>query len=120
MTTLMYRDERRATTATGGFWTAALPHLDRIGLSSSLERLQALQLLAHYAFLNPKDVDCSRCTGAATRLCLQLGLHHEAPASPQMKLDIKELNMRRRLFWNSYSIDAQVTSSFIHKSTTDN
>ncbi|KAJ5812669.1 hypothetical protein N7474_008970 [Penicillium riverlandense] len=105
MTTLMHRDEKRAMIAIHGFWTMAVAHLDQVGLANLWERLQALQLLAHYAFLNPKNVDCSNCAAAATRLSLQLGLHHESSAPAQMKLDTTTLNTRRRLFWNSYAID---------------
>lgn len=93
-------------TATGGFWATAVDHLGHIGFANSWERLQALQLLTHYGFLSPKEVDPITCAAAATRLCLQLGLHHELPAPAQMKLDTVELNTRRRLLWHSYSIDA--------------
>lgn len=106
MNTLTYRDEKRALTATYGFWATAVVHLDGVGLTSSWERLEALQLLAHYGFLNPRDVDCSKCAATATRLCLQLGLHQELPAPTQVKLETRTLNTRRRLFWNSYRIDS--------------
>ncbi len=102
----MHHDEKRATTASLEFWGAAAAHLDQVGLEDSWERLQALQLLAHYGFMNPGYVDCGKCATAATRLCLQLGLHHELPASQQMGMTPETLNTRRRLFWNSYSIDS--------------
>ena len=102
----MHRDENRATAITRGFWATAITHLDQVGLASSWERLQALQLLAHYGFQNPQDVDCGKCAAAATRLCLQLGLHHELPASVEITSNTVALNTRRRLFWNSYSIDS--------------
>lgn len=95
--TLRSRDEKRALAAAYGFWTTAVAHLGQVGSANSWERLQALQLLAHYAFLNPKDVDCSKCTAAATRLCLQLGLHLELPATERIKLDNATLETRRRL-----------------------
>lgn len=104
-------DEKKATTATYGFWAVAQSHLPQVGTTSSWERLQTLQLLTHYAFLNPKHVDCSKTAAAAMRLCLQLGLHHELPASEQAKLSTDTLNTRRRLFWNSYSLDAAVHSA---------
>ncbi|KAI1629123.1 hypothetical protein EDD37DRAFT_644888 [Exophiala viscosa] len=110
MQTLMHKDEKRATTASTNFWTTAAGLLDQVGTSDPWERLQALQLCTHYAFMNPKAVDCSKCAAAATRLCLQLGLHHELPASIQASLDTKALQNRRRLFWNSYNIDAAVAS----------
>lgn len=102
----MHKDEQRATTATYGFWSTALAHLSRVGLENPWERLQALQLLTHYAFLNPKDVNCSKCAASATRLCLELGLHEKLPASEEVKLGTAALNTRKRLLWNSYSIDS--------------
>lgn len=102
----MHQDEKRAKMAASGFWATAMAHLGQIGLVASWERLQALQLLTHYGLLNPEDVDCARCAAAATRLCLQLGLHHELPPLTQMKLDAATLDTRRRLFWNSYSNDS--------------
>ncbi|KAH8819324.1 hypothetical protein F5884DRAFT_743739 [Xylogone sp. PMI_703] len=106
--TLMHHDEKRATIASREFLAAAIVHLDQVGLENSWERLQALQLLAHYGFMDPGYVDSSRCAEVATRLCLQLGLHHELPASTRVGLDTKTINNRRRLFWNSYSIDSAV------------
>lgn len=102
----MYQDEKQATTATNGFWAAGQNYLNQIGVENQWERLQALQLLSHYGFLTPKDVDCERCAAAATRLCLQLGLHHELPIADQIKQGITTVNIRRRLFWNTYSIDS--------------
>ncbi|CAK7199565.1 hypothetical protein SEUCBS139899_002246 [Sporothrix eucalyptigena] len=103
-TTLMYRDEGRAATATAGFWATAVAHLAQ-GQWNPWQRVQALQLLTHYGFLNPKDVDCLRCTAAALRQCVQLGLQHELPESQQRHVDEGVLDVRRRLFWHSYSID---------------
>lgn len=108
-TTLMYRDAGRAATATAGFWATAVAHLDALDKSASLQnpwqRVQALQLLAHYGFLNPKDVDCVRCTAAALRLCVQLGVHHELPAEERQRVDERTLDVRRRLFWHTLSLD---------------
>jgi hypothetical protein len=109
MQTLMYRDERRATAASYGFWTTAVDVLGQAGPIDAWGRLQALQLLSHYAFMNPKYVDCSKCAAAATRLCSQLGLEHDIP-SAHGELDSKTLSTRRRLYWNSYNLDWQATS----------
>jgi hypothetical protein len=105
----MYCDEKRATSASYGFWTTAVDALGQAGPFDPWERLQALQLLTHYGFTNPKHVDCSKCAAAATRLCLQLGLQHELPVSTQNDLDVSTLRTRKRLFWNSYNIDWQDT-----------
>lgn len=109
MQTLMYCDEKRATAASYGFWTTAVDALSQAGPIDPWERLAALQLLTHYAFTNPKHADCSKCAAAATRLCLQLGLQHELPISVRNDLDLSTLRSRKRLFWNSYNIDWQVT-----------
>lgn len=105
MQTLMYTDERRATSASYGFWTTAVDALGQAGPFDPWERLQALQLLTHYAFTNPKHANCSKSAAAATRLCLQLGLQHALPSSVQDGLDPELLRNRKRLFWNSYNID---------------
>ncbi|EXJ79499.1 hypothetical protein A1O1_08763 [Capronia coronata CBS 617.96] len=106
MQTLMHKDEKRATTASYGFWMTAAGLLGEIAsVDDAWEQLQALQLLAHYAFMNPKNVDCKKCAAAASRLCIHLGLHQELPVSAQVNLDPQVLNTRRRLFWNSYNID---------------
>jgi hypothetical protein len=109
--TLMHIDEKRATTTTSGLWKTAIFHLQEVGLTSSWERLQALQLLTHFGFLNPQHVNVSHCAAAATRLAFQLGLHEELPASMQTTLGQATLNARRRMFWNAYGIDACVASS---------
>ncbi|KIH87806.1 hypothetical protein SPBR_04710 [Sporothrix brasiliensis 5110] len=115
-TTLMYRDAGRAATATAGFWATAVAHLDALDRDSNAttqpwQRVQALQLLAHYGFLNPKDVDCVRCTAAALRLCVQLGLHHELPREDRQHVSPAQLDIRRRLFWHSLSLDLAANST---------
>ena len=100
----MLRDEERATTASYGFWASSMLLLEQVGLENAWERLQALQLLTHYAFLNPKDVDCSKCAAATTSLCTQLGLQKNWPDA--VRLNTRVVDTRRRLLWNSYSIDS--------------
>ncbi|KUJ13383.1 uncharacterized protein LY89DRAFT_157759 [Mollisia scopiformis] len=104
--TLIVKDEKRATIATRGLWATAVAYLSQVGLSNSWERLISLQLLTHYAYLNPQDVDCGSCATASTRLCFNLGLHCELPLSDQTNQDVTTLNSRRRLLWNSHSIDS--------------
>lgn len=106
--TLMYIDEKRAAMTTYGLWTTAISHLEQVGTTSSWERLQALQLLTHYGFLNPQHVSVSHCAAAASRLALQFGLHEELPIQSRSKVDASILNTRRRMFWNAYGIDAWV------------
>ncbi len=109
MQTLMYRDEKRASAASYGFWATAVDVLGQAGTINPWDRLQALQLLTHYAFMNPRHVDCSKCAAAATRLCLQLGLQLEVPHSAQNEPSLETQATRQRLFWNSYNIDWQAS-----------
>jgi len=104
--TLAHNDEKRAAATTSGLWVTAVRHLEQFGTTSSWERLQALQLLTHYGFLNPQHVNVSHCAAAASRLALQFGLHEELPVSTQAKLNPAILDTRRRMFWNAYGIDA--------------
>jgi hypothetical protein len=84
----------------------AKEQLEYIGKDNSWQRLKALQLLTHYALLNPQAADCSSCSSAATRLCIELGLHRELPEQEQVIGSEEFLNTRRRLFWTSYIMDA--------------
>ncbi|KIW38894.1 uncharacterized protein PV06_08719 [Exophiala oligosperma] len=106
--TLVHIDEQRAAITTYGLWATAVGHLQQVGTTNSWERLQALQLLTHYGFLNPQHVSVSHCAAAASRLALQLGLHEELPISMQAELSSEILNTRRRMFWNALNIDAAV------------
>ncbi|KIV96487.1 hypothetical protein, variant 3 [Exophiala mesophila] len=108
--TLMRGNEKRATSATRGLWATAKKHLEQVGTKNLWERLQALQLLTHFAALNPQDANCVNCGGAATRLCVQLGLHQELGDATRRLLNIDEhtLNRRKTLFWNAYSLDIAI------------
>jgi hypothetical protein len=116
---LIRHDEKRAITAAEEFWGTAVKQLEKIEYNNSWRSLQALQLLTHYALLNPKSVNCTKCASAATRLCLQLGLHLELPLRDQKNLNETLLNTRRRLFWTSYSLDAYVRPGLPNQHQTD-
>lgn len=88
------------------FWNTAAEQLPYVGGENTWQRLQALQLLAHYGLLSPKSVNCCNCASAGTRLCVELGLHRELSPSERGILDPRVINTRRRLFWTSYSLDA--------------
>ncbi|EPE34766.1 hypothetical protein GLAREA_10461 [Glarea lozoyensis ATCC 20868] len=106
--TLMRYDEVRAIAREKDLWATAVEHLQYSDSMNSWQRLQVLQLLVHYSYINPALVNGNNCASAATRLCVQFGLHRELPASEQVKYNSSVLDTRRRLFWHSYSIDAAV------------
>lgn len=105
-------NEKRATSATRGLWATAKSYLEQVGSEDLWERLQALELLTHYAALNPQDANCVNCGAAATRLCLKLGLHHEMNdiSRQRQNVDQHALNRRKTLFWNAYGLDMWVPS----------
>ena len=100
-------DEKSATSATRGLWATAKKHLAQVGSKDLMERLQALELLTHFAALNPQDANCINCGAAATRLCLQLGLYREPGGTAQysQNIDQQSSDRRKALFWNAYTLD---------------
>lgn len=107
------------------YHASAIVHLEEC-LSSSgggLEVLQAVLLLANFALLRPVPPGLWYITGVAVRLAVDLGLHHEDTADiddagPQhsngdgadrgRRLWIRD--MRRRLWWCTYSFDRLVST----------
>ncbi|OJD29633.1 positive regulator of purine utilization [Diplodia corticola] len=105
-TTLIRHDEGRATAAAEEFWNTAKGHLVYINDEQPWQRLRALLMLTHYGFVNPRAVNLVNTIGAALRLAVHLGLHQELPAQEQAKLDWSTIDIRRKLFWAIYSVDA--------------
>ncbi|KAF4311265.1 positive regulator of purine utilization [Botryosphaeria dothidea] len=105
-TTLIRHDEERATAAAEEFWNTAKGQLVYISDEQPWQRLRALLMLTHYGFVNPQAVNVMNTIGAALRLAVQLGLHQEPPPPEQAKLCWPTLDIRRKLFWAIYSVDA--------------
>ncbi|KAL7818836.1 N-terminal binuclear Zn cluster-containing protein [Trichoderma aethiopicum] len=107
------------------YHASAIVHLEEC-LSSSgggLEVLQAVLLLANFALLRPVPPGLWYITGVAVRLAVDLGLHHEdgvdmddsgqqhtngGGADRGRRLWIRD--MRRRLWWCTYSFDRLVST----------
>lgn len=132
------------------YHAAAMSHLDSFlgsmsavdesgGLGSGLEELQAVLLLAGFALLRPVAPGLWYISGVATRLAVDLGLHHEdgtdldeswggdqrgqgtAKTSPSEVVDVPlqaqergrrewVRDLRRRLWWCVYSFDRLVST----------
>lgn len=112
------------------YHASAIVHLEAC-LSQSggyLEVLQAILLLANFALLRPVPPGLWYITGVAVRLAVDLGLHHEEggdldivhpTGDPQLPDDgaaqgrgrrLWIRDMRRRLFWCTYSFDRLVST----------
>ncbi|KAF9633312.1 putative fungal specific transcription factor domain-containing protein [Lasiodiplodia theobromae] len=105
-TTLIRHDEERATAAAEEFWNTAKSQLVYLNDEQPWQRLRALLMLTHYGFVNPRAVNLVNTIGAALRLAVQLGLYQELPVREQAKLDWTTIDIRRKLFWATYSVDA--------------
>lgn len=101
-------------------------HADRV--DSGLEELQAVLLLASFALLRPVAPGLWYIVGVATRLAVDLGLHHEEGDESTGPVPLNDTNdnavdakeygrrqwyrdLRRRLWWCVYSIDRLVSTS---------
>jgi hypothetical protein len=84
---------------------AALLCLEKAKISSDIQSVQSLLLLANYSYLHPSFYGTWKIIGMALRLAVEIGLHKE-PASD--RVDALTLDTRRRVFWVAYSMDRNV------------
>lgn len=84
------------------FKAAAAQHAS--AFSGPLEQLEAQLLLAIYSLMRPSMPGIWYVLGTALRICVDLGLHNEAP----IHAGAAEIDRRRRLFWCTYCLDRQV------------
>jgi hypothetical protein len=115
------------------FRLAAMTHVDSVFSSQNrLEALQGILLLALYSIMRPAVPGIWYVLGSAMRLCIDLGLHNESGSTTtrtsaktfsrdsdllstsnahlhnRSDYDPATLDLRRRLFWCTYSLDRQV------------
>ncbi|PRT54791.1 Pyrimidine pathway regulatory protein 1 [Wickerhamiella sorbophila] len=79
------------------------------------EALQAVLLLALYSVMRPADPGIWYVIGTAMRMCVEMGIHNEDRRKRQVYVssgepanDALRLDMARRLFWCTYSLDRQI------------
>lgn len=83
----------------------ALEALGLISVSSDVQGVQALLLVAQYSYLHPNFWAAWRTVGAALRLAAELGLHQDMTNG----FDALALDTRRRTFWVAYSMDRNLS-----------
>jgi len=76
--------------------------------ADKLESLQSILLLTLYSLMRPTVPGVWYVLGLALRMCVDLGLHKEAPTQNSNLVDYFIKDKRRRLFWCTYSLDRQV------------
>ncbi|CAJ0546755.1 Ff.00g013820.m01.CDS01 [Fusarium sp. VM40] len=83
----------------------ALEALSLTSVSSDVQGVQALLLVAQYSYLHPNFWAAWRTVGAALRLAAELGLHQDMTNG----FDALALDIRRRTFWVAYSMDRNLS-----------
>lgn len=76
----------------------------------SVTSIQALLLLAVYAYLDSTYFDYWTLIGFASRAMVDIGMHHDPPKSSSMPRP--ELDLRRRVFWCVYSLDRLASMTY--------
>lgn len=90
------------------YYLAALPFLEDAIRPMNLGTLQCFALIAQYSMLTPTRTASLWVVGLAMRLSQELGITEEATIefSPAgVRLDILEVDLRRRLFWILTSLE---------------
>lgn len=75
---------------------------------SAMITIQKLLLLAQYGFYLPSSTNLWQIVGDATRIALELGLHHDTPVQADVDETCRE--SRKRLFW-AVSLHIKLTLS---------
>lgn len=76
--------------------------------NNRLDGLKGILLLAQYSIMRPAAPGVWYVLGAALRLAIDLGLHHENTPKAERTLDQLVLDERRRLWWCTYALDRQL------------
>ncbi|KAL3462670.1 fungal-specific transcription factor domain-containing protein [Aspergillus heterothallicus] len=100
----------------------ALTRLERVSSFRDIRSLQALLLYCKYgihASLRDTSSEMWEALGKATRLCVEIGLHHN-PSTPSSRCNLHitgqispavQVEMQRRCFWCYYNLDRIVNIS---------
>ncbi|EPS36154.1 hypothetical protein H072_10342 [Dactylellina haptotyla CBS 200.50] len=92
-----------------GFYLSALTHLEAVVGAMNLSTLQCFCLMGQYSLLTPTRTGIYHIIGLATRLCIDLGLNQESTITKDIfgnPLDPLTVDMRRRLFWVTSSMES--------------
>ena len=85
------------------FVKTALEYAHGVITPANITGVQATLLLVQYSMLEPQHFNSWYLIGVASRILIDLGLHHE----PQKVLKLKptELDLRRKIFFCVYALD---------------
>lgn len=82
-------------------------------LTNDLAGLQALLLIQVYALMTPAAANVYFLCGCSMQMCIELGLHMENDLGSTHKPedDMRVLDLKRRIMWTAWEIDASCTGS---------
>ncbi|GAM85965.1 hypothetical protein ANO11243_039750 [Dothideomycetidae sp. 11243] len=87
------------------YYRTAVNALQKSQIPEGIEGIQALVLMAQYAYLHPVNFGGWNMIGLALRRAVELDLHKE---STDEDMDTLALDLRRRAFWVAYSLDRNI------------
>lgn len=79
--------------------------------SQNIETIKCFILLGIFALFEPKGVSSWTISGLTMRLVIGLGLHRALPPRKVQTTNIKEVEMRSRVFWSAYCFERLVATS---------
>lgn len=82
-----------------GYFLAAMLLFEDVVRPKDLKTLQCLSLISCYSLMTPTRIPIYYVVGLATRICQQEGLTNEKTITAGDTLDLKTIDMRRRLVW---------------------
>lgn len=85
------------------FVKTALDYVEGVISPATIMGVQATLLLLQYSMLEPTHFNSWYLIGVASRIAIDIGLHHEN--AKVLKLKASELDLRRRIFYCVYSYD---------------
>ncbi|ORY32023.1 fungal-specific transcription factor domain-domain-containing protein [Naematelia encephala] len=94
------------------YWQQAQLYVTWVLSRNGLGKLQATHLLLHYVLHNPEAGNIWDLVGSASRICTDLGIHHESESTRRInKILPAEQDLGRKLFWSTYCIDRNLATA---------
>lgn len=85
------------------FVKAALEYAHGVISPANIQGVQGTLMLVQYSMLEPQHFNSWYLIGVASRILIDLGLHHEPQKGLKMKSS--ELDLRRKIFYCVYALD---------------
>ncbi|KAJ4256851.1 hypothetical protein NW762_008947 [Fusarium torreyae] len=90
----------------------AISHIKQV-LTDDFAGIQALVLLHTYAIMNPAVANVYFLAGYIMQACMDQGLHRETSIADSIdRTDLLVQDMRRRVFWTAWELDASCSAGF--------